>query len=96
MRLDTKYFYLLIIILLCSCIVVAQTDPVTSVPDSIAMQPTATIIEVGAIEITGNSLEEILNTDTALFLKEKEYKFYSRIPLSAPHVNTIFFVNSNA
>ena len=58
MRLDTKYFCLLIIILLCSCIVVAQTDPVTSVPDSIAIQPTSTMIEVGAIDVLVKKFED--------------------------------------
>ncbi|MBK8606555.1 MAG: hypothetical protein IPN82_06900 [Chitinophagaceae bacterium] len=76
MRLDTKYFCLLIIILLCSCIVVAQTDPVTSVPDSIAMQPTATIIEVGAIEITGNK-----KTKGFIILREIPFKTGDTYPL---------------
>ena len=76
MRLDTKYFCLLIIILLCSCIVVAQTDPVTSVPDSIAMQPTATIIEVGAIELTGNK-----KTKGFIILREIPFKTGDTYPL---------------
>ncbi|HRH62647.1 MAG TPA: FkbM family methyltransferase [Bacteroidia bacterium] len=47
-----------------------------------------------AIEISANSLEAILNTETATFLIENEYEFYSRIPLSAQYVNTVFFVDS--
>lgn len=76
MWLETKYYFSFIISLLCSCFATAQTDPVISIPDSIAIQPAATIIEVGNIEFTGNK-----KTKGIIMLREIPFKTGDIYPL---------------
>ena len=62
--------------LLCSCIGSAQTDPVISIPDSIAMHTASTIIEIGNIEFTGNK-----KTKGFIMLREIPFRTGDTYPL---------------
>ncbi len=76
MRLERKYHFSLILALLYSGIVTAQTDPDKPIPDSSAIQPASTIVEIGKIEITGNK-----KTKAFIMLREIPFKTGDTYPL---------------
>lgn len=77
MRLERKYYFILIMALVYSCIVTAQTDSVLPVPDSTAIQPSPTIIEIGNIEVIGNK-----KTKGFIILREIGFKTGDTYPLA--------------